>query len=218
MEHLSRDGVCLVLAVSLFVLNSNKASAAPVSFSREVLPILSDRCFHCHGPDPGHRKADLRLDDEAAARTVLTPGDLDKSDLWQRIISPDEDELMPPPDSHRKPLNEAERDTLKRWIEEGAVWGKHWSFEKPVRPVVPAGADHPIDAFVRAKLKEEGLSPAPPAPAHTQLRRLSFALTGLPPGAVSGERSSVNSGTETPITDSPPRKNHRLPSHLSPPR
>jgi hypothetical protein len=165
----------------------NAVARDQVNFSREVLPILSDRCFHCHGPDPSHRKADLRLDDETHAKTAkdglagIVPGDLDKSEVWQRIISPDEDELMPPPDSHRKPLNEAERDTLKRWIEEGAVWGKHWSFEKPVRPAVPTGADHPIDAFVRAKLKEEGLSPAPPAPAHTQLRRLSFALTGLPP-------------------------------------
>ena len=192
---------------SLFLISSGVSSAAPVNFSREVLPILSDRCFHCHGPDPSHRKAELRLDDESHAKTAkdglaaIVPGDLDKSEIWQRIISPDEDALMPPPDSHRKPLNEAERDTLKRWIEEGAVWGKHWSFEKPVRPAVPAGADHPIDAFVRAKLEKEGLSPAPPAPVHTQLRRLSFALTGLPPGAVNGDPSSVIGGTEIPITD-----------------
>ena len=192
---------------SLFLISSGVSSAAPVNFSREVLPILSDRCFHCHGPDPSHRKAELRLDDESHAKTAkdglaaIVPGDLDKSEIWQRIISPDEDELMPPPDSHRKPLNETERDTLKRWIEEGAVWGKHWSFEKPVRPAVPAGADHPIDAFVRAKLEKEGLSPAPPAPVHTQLRRLSFALTGLPPGAVNGDPSSVIGGTEIPITD-----------------
>ncbi len=184
---------------SLFLISSGGSSAAPVNFSREVLPILSDRCFHCHGPDPSHRKAELRLDDESHATTAkdglaaIVPGDLDKSEIWQRIISPDEDELMPPPDSHRKPLNETERDTLKRWIEEGAVWGKHWSFEKPVRPAVPAGADHPIDAFVRAKLEKEGLSPAPPAPAHTQLRRLSFALTGLPPSqsAISNPQSAI---------------------------
>lgn len=184
---------------SLFLISAGVSSGAPVNFSREVLPILSDRCFHCHGPDPSHRKADLRLDDETHAKTVkdglaaIVPGDLDKSEIWQRIISPDDDELMPPPDSHRKPLNEAERDTLKRWIEEGAAWGKHWSFEKPVRPAVPAGADHPIDAFVRARLKEEGLSTAPPAPAHTQLRRLSFALTGLPPSqsAIRNPQSAI---------------------------
>jgi len=168
------------LLVALAVTTS-ASSRDKIDFSREILPILSDRCFHCHGPDPSHRKADLRLDDESAARDALAPGDLAKSEVWQRIRSTDADEAMPPPDSHRKPLTEPERDLVKRWIEEGAVWGKHWSFETPVRPAVPTGADHPIDAFVRAKLKAEGLSPAPPAPLHTQHRRLSFALTGLPP-------------------------------------
>jgi hypothetical protein len=174
--------IALALNGGFLLFQTELCAFGPVNFSREILPILSDRCFHCHGPDPGHRKADLRLDDEAAAKAALSPGDLAKSEVWQRLISTDEDEVMPPPDSHRKPLTEAERERVKRWIEEGAVWGKHWAFEKPVRPAVPAGADHPIDAFVRAKLREEGLSPAPPAPAHTQLRRLSFALTGLPPG------------------------------------
>jgi len=193
----------LFIALPGFLLFSQTDLVAsdPVSFSRDILPILSDRCFHCHGPDPSHRKADLRLDDEAAAKAALSPGDLAQSEVWQRIISTDEDELMPPPDSHRKPLTEAERDRVKRWIEEGAVWGKHWAFEKPVRPTVPAGADHPIDAFVRAKLKEEGLSPAPPAPDHTQLRRLSFALTGLPPGSVISNQYSVNSASDRPITE-----------------
>lgn len=159
----------------------------PIRFSREILPILSDRCFHCHGPDPSHRKAGLRLDEEAAAKAekdglaAIVPGDPGRSEIWQRILSEDEDEVMPPPDSHRKPLTEDERNRVMRWIEEGAKWGRHWAFERPVRPAVPDGADHPIDAFVRAKLEKEGLSPAPPAPPHTQLRRLSFALTGLPP-------------------------------------
>lgn len=171
-----------------------------VSFSRDILPILSDRCFHCHGPDPSHRKADLRLDDEAAAREALSPGDLAGSEVWQRIISTDKDEVMPPPDSHRKPLTEAERARVGRWIEEGAVWGRHWAFGKPVRPAVPAGADHPIDAFVRAKLREEGLSPAPPAPEHIQLRRLSFALTGLPPAEspISNLQSHIESLLSSP--------------------
>ncbi len=197
----------LIALHGVFLLfQADLRGSAPVSFSRDILPILSDRCFHCHGPDPGHRKADLRLDDESAAKstrdgmTALVPGDLAKSEVWQRLISTDEDEVMPPPDSHRKPLTEAERDRVKRWIEEGAVWGRHWSFEKPVRPAVPAGAEHPIDAFVRARLKEEGLSPAPPAPAHTQLRRLSFALTGLPPVSVISNQLSVISASERPIT------------------
>lgn len=182
-----------------------------VNFGREILPILSDRCFHCHGPDPSHRKADLRLDEESAAKAThdgiaaIVPGDTAKSEVWQRIVSTDGDELMPPPDSHRTPLSDSEKDTVRRWIEEGAKWGKHWSFEKPVRPPVPAEAEHPVDAFVRAKLKAEGLESAPPASPHTQLRRLSFALTGLPPGAAISDRLSVISGSEKPNTD------HRLP-------
>ena len=159
-----------------------------VSFSREVLPILSDRCFHCHGPDASHRKAKLRLDIESEAKRdrgdyfVVAEGDLKASDLWYRIITEDGDELMPPPDSHRKPLTADERDIMRRWIEQGAKWGKHWAFENPARAEVPDLAKHPIDAFVRAKLEEQGLSHSPPTEAHTQLRRLSFDLTGLSPG------------------------------------
>lgn len=158
-----------------------------VSFSREVLPILSDRCFHCHGPDPSHRKAKLRLDLEDDVKRdrdgsfVVAPGDLKASELWSRLITDDEDDLMPPADSHRKSLTETERDLIRRWIEEGAEWGTHWAFEKPARPAVPDLATHPIDAFVKANLQREGLVLSPPAPSHTQLRRLSFSLTGLPP-------------------------------------
>ncbi|MFK5924762.1 MAG: DUF1549 domain-containing protein, partial [Verrucomicrobiota bacterium] len=163
------------------------AEKKKVNFSREVLPLLSDRCFHCHGPDDSHRKAELRLDQEDEAKRdreglrMLVPGDLEASEFWQRISSDDQDELMPPPDSHRKPLSEKERATLRQWILEGAQWGKHWAFEKPQRPAVPTLSKHPIDAFVQQKLKAEGLKSSPPAHAHTQLRRLSFDLTGLPP-------------------------------------
>ena len=180
----------LILCILLFGTSAFSIRAAEpvgVSFSREVLPILSDRCFHCHGPDPGHRKADLRLDEESEARRdrdglkVVVPGSLSSSELWQRLVTDDEDKMMPPPDSHRKPLNQSEKAVIRRWIEEGAPWGKHWSFEKPVRPGVPDPGANPIDAFVRNKLEAEGISPAPQAPIHTQLRRLSFGLTGLPP-------------------------------------
>ncbi|MEO0415661.1 MAG: DUF1549 domain-containing protein, partial [Verrucomicrobiota bacterium] len=154
-----------------------------VDFSTQILPILSDRCFHCHGPDPSHRKAKLRLDLEDAAKAggILTAGSLVDSELWQRIISEDEDELMPPPDSHRKPISADERRLLRLWIEQGAEWGKHWAFEKPKKREVPAGADHPIDAFVRSKLAKVGVQGAGPAEHETLLRRLSFDLTGLPP-------------------------------------
>ena len=193
-EYLMPSGVSQrpILFIVIFGISAFSIRAAEpvgVSFSREVLPILSDRCFHCHGPDPGHRKADLRLDEESEAKRdrdglkVVVPGSLSSSELWQRLVTDDEDKMMPPPDSHRKPLNQSEKAVIRRWIEAGAPWGKHWSFEKPVRPSVPDPVANPIDAFVRKKLESEGISPAPQAPIHTQLRRLSFGLTGLPPTA-----------------------------------
>ncbi|MDF1861082.1 MAG: PSD1 and planctomycete cytochrome C domain-containing protein [Verrucomicrobiales bacterium] len=178
-----------LLAIVWSGMASSGTEDAPVSFSRDILPVLSDRCFHCHGPDPSHRKAKLRLDLEDEAKrdidgvSIIAPGDLDSSELWYRLVTEDEDELMPPPDSHRKPLTESERKLVRRWIEQGAVWGKHWAFEKPVRPPLPDPAAHPVDSFLRDRLAREGLEPSPPAPQHVQQRRLSFALTGLPPAA-----------------------------------
>jgi len=185
IPHRTNSSFVTVLAV---VICCTAAGAREkVSFSREVLPILSDRCFHCHGPDPSHRKADLRLDEEDEAKRdrdglkIIAAADPNASELWQRLITDDEDEIMPPPDSHRKALSDSEKDIVRRWIEEGATWGKHWSFEKPVRPTLSDAALHPVDYFVRKRLQGEGLAPAPPAPEKVQLRRLSFGLTGLPP-------------------------------------
>jgi len=184
---LHRTTFALTLLLASVSCGTIATAQDKVSFSREVLPILSDRCFHCHGPDPSHRKADLRLDDESEAKRdrdglkIIAVGDLTASELWQRLITDDEDEIMPPPDSHRKALSESERDIMRRWIEEGAVWGKHWAFEKTVRPTLSGPGLNPVDLFVRKRLEREGLSPAPPAPAKVQLRRLSFGLTGLPP-------------------------------------
>ncbi|MGB0580792.1 MAG: PSD1 and planctomycete cytochrome C domain-containing protein, partial [Limisphaerales bacterium] len=171
--------------VSALVLGAGTVvpAAEPLSFSRDVLPVLSENCFSCHGPDESHRKAGLRLDRRGAAveSGAIVPGYADKSELIHRIVTRDEDELMPPPDSHKKPLTPPQVKTLKRWIGEGAEWGRHWSFEKPRRPAPPIAGGHPIDAFVRARLKDENLAPAKRAPAHTQLRRVSYGLTGLPP-------------------------------------
>jgi len=161
--------------------------AEDIRFSRDVLPVLSDRCFHCHGPDAVHREADLRLDvrDSAVAArdgaAAIIPGKPDESELLRRITSHDPDVQMPPPASHRKPLSTREIETLRRWIAEGAVWGRHWAFERPVRPAVPAGEKHPIDAFVLSRLKEQRLEFSKPASRVTLIRRLSFDLTGLPP-------------------------------------
>lgn len=153
-------------------------AAEPVNFSRDVLPILSENCLSCHGQDESHRKADLRLDTREGALAVLKPGSPEASEFLQRILTEEADELMPPPKSHKPRLSVEQTGTLRRWIQEGAPWGKHWAFERPVKAPVQG---HPVDHFVRARLSKEGLSPSPEAAPHTLLRRLSFDLTGLPP-------------------------------------
>ncbi len=163
-----------------------------VSFSREVLPILSDYCFKCHGPDESGRQAELRLDTQEGAlavhegKAVVKPGDLAASELIKRILSTDPDEVMPPPTA-KHDLNPQQIETLKRWVAEGAVWGQHWAFEPlvlPTVPEVPAGFGtvvNPIDSFVLARLQREELAPSPVADKATLIRRLSLDLTGLPP-------------------------------------
>lgn len=162
-----------VVSLTLCLQGIPLVSSGAVNFSRDVLPILSDNCLSCHGQDEAHRKADLRLDTQEGARDVLHSGD-----FISRIVSDDPEELMPPPKSHKPKLSAAQIDTLKRWIDEGAPWGKHWSLEKPVKL---ATTGHPVDYFVNQRLQEEKLTLSPRAPAHTLLRRLSFDLTGLPP-------------------------------------
>ncbi len=162
------------------------AAAGKVDFSREILPVLSDNCFYCHGPDAKHRKADLRLDDETGAKephdgpAAIVAGQSSQSGLMARVLSKDPEELMPPPDSHKK-LTPAQIETLRRWIDEGAVWGEHWAFAPLTKPGVPADAAHPIDAFIRHRLATESLQPSPEADKATLLRRISLDLTGLPP-------------------------------------
>jgi hypothetical protein len=185
-------------ALALLLLAGLARAAAP-SFSRDVLPILSDNCFYCHGPDEAKRKAKLRLDTREGATAVhdsaaaIVPGDPLKSELLARVVSDDPEELMPPPKSHKPKLSAADAEVLRRWIEAGAPWGKHWAFERLERPAVPAnGETHPIDAFVAARLAQEGLTFSPEAPAHTLTRRVALDLTGLPPppGAAAALASS----------------------------
>ncbi|MEK0450437.1 MAG: hypothetical protein RL088_2705 [Verrucomicrobiota bacterium] len=171
------------LGILLSAISAGHAAAPDqVNFNQHIRPILSDKCFSCHGFDSKHRKADLRLDTPEGAYAdndgvkAIIPGKPDESEAWKRILSKDEDEVMPPPDSH-KTLNEAERALIKRWIEQGAKYQKHWSFEAPVKP---AGLDS-IDAIISARLNREGLKIAPQADKETLIRRVSFALTGLPP-------------------------------------
>ncbi len=169
------------------------AAETSVDFNREVRPILSDRCYGCHGPDADKgRKAGLRLDELAGAtkklksgEIAIVPGDLEKSAMAHRIISTDPEEVMPPPELHR-PLSASEKDILKRWIKQGAKYDPHWAFVSPRPHPVPTIADatwakDPLDAFIAAKADKVGLKPTLAADRTTLLRRASFALTGLPP-------------------------------------
>ncbi|WP_228714763.1 PSD1 and planctomycete cytochrome C domain-containing protein [Posidoniimonas corsicana] len=166
------------------------ASAGDVDFNRDVRPILSDACFHCHGRDAEHRKADLRLDawedpDSSAASDVISPGDPAASELIERIVTDDPGLRMPPPDSG-KTITPSQVETLKRWVASGAEYKRHWAFDPPQRPGPPVVKDrswvrNPIDAFVLARIEEEGLTPSAPADGPTLLRRLCLDLTGLPP-------------------------------------
>ncbi len=154
-------------------------------------PILADKCFHCHGPDPESRQAELRLDmwestdDLLGAVEEVVPGKPDESPLVARITSTDADERMPPADSG-KTLSPEQIATLRRWIAQGAEYKQHWAFVPPQRPELPKSATpswvrNPIDAFVLARLDQAGLHPSPPAEPLVLLRRLSLDLLGLPP-------------------------------------
>jgi hypothetical protein len=158
--------------------------AQTVEFNRDIRPILSDRCFACHGPDAGNRKSPLRLDGEAFAKRDLgrgrfgiVPGDPAKSLVYQRITSANNALRMPPQSAGHVALPEANIALLKRWIEQGAQWQAHWSFVPPSRPTAHAS----IDGFVRERLRREGLKPNAPAKPETILRRVHLDLTGLPP-------------------------------------
>jgi hypothetical protein len=159
------------------------ASAIPekIEFNRDVRPILSDNCFYCHGPDKNHRDGKMRLDirEEALAKEAFVPGKPEESELINRILTTDEDDLMPPPDSHKK-LTARDKEVLKRWIAQGAGYQLHWSYEKPVKAAIPAGTNG-VDVLVQKRLAEVGLKPSPEADRRTLIRRLYSDLIGLPP-------------------------------------
>ncbi len=163
------------------IATSSLANASDLQFNRDIRPILSENCFACHGPDAAHRKADLRLDDRdaATAARAIVPGQADQSLIIDRILSNDPDVVMPPPDSH-KTLSADQKETLRQWINDGAIYQKHWSYEPPRKPDVPADV-HPIDFLVQQRLQVVGLKQSPAADRRTLARRLSFDLLGLPP-------------------------------------
>ncbi len=167
----------LLLAAALALSFSAQAADA-VKFNRDVRPILSDKCFFCHGPDAKKREADLRLDvrEVAVEADAIVPGKPDESEMIKRILSTTPKEHMPPAKSKLAPLAPAEIETLRRWIAEGAVYEKHWSFNS-LKPVDAPG----LDALVEKALAGRGLKPQPEADRHTLIRRVSFDITGLPP-------------------------------------
>ncbi len=164
----------------------------PVEFSRDIRPLLSDRCYQCHGPDAAQRPSELRLDehDSALARlesggAAIVPGEAEQSVLYQRITSADASLRMPPEETG-KTLTAAEQRLIERWIKAGAPWGEHWAFERPRRTTPPAvnkgeKTRNAIDNFILAKLAKTGLPASPQADKETLIRRVTFDLTGLPP-------------------------------------
>ncbi|MCY2979140.1 MAG: DUF1553 domain-containing protein [Planctomycetota bacterium] len=180
-----------LLFVFILSVSPSLNAVEPIRFNQDVRPILSDKCFFCHGPDAAVRKADLRLDEreEAISSNAFVPGKPQESELLDRIRSHDPEKQMPPPTSKIGQLSEKDIAILERWISEGAVYEGHWSFLslQPVAVPIPVPIPdsdpqyQPIDAIVRDSLAKRGMTQQPPADRSTLIRRLSFDITGLPP-------------------------------------
>src|SRR5215470_4086056 len=207
-------GLMLICAGSLSGRRATAKVTETVSFNRDIRPIFSDTCFRCHGPDKNSRKAGLRLDirEEAIVKrksgvTPIVPGKPEESEIIRRIFASDELEQMPPKEAH-KALTAKQKELIRRWVAEGAIYEGHWAYQQISRPAVPeapalANAPvrnppirnppirnppirnppirNPIDAFIQARLAKEGLQPSPEADRRTLIRRVSLDLTGLPP-------------------------------------
>lgn len=191
--------ICLLVGVvAYFACNSSQgASSTPntVSYNFDIRPILSDKCFKCHGPDANKREAGLRLDIEASAFAALketkgafalVAGKPDASELFKRISSTEPDYMMPPPDSHLGVITPTEIELFRKWIKQGAKYERHWAFTAPKKPPVPKAihdvwAKNEIDNFIDAKLDQHGLEPSEEADKERLLKRLSLDITGLPP-------------------------------------
>ncbi len=175
----------------LLILSLARATGEDIDFGRDIRPILAGACFQCHGPDERKRKADLRLDtrdglyEDLGGYAAVVPGDLVKSELIARLTTDDEDERMPPPKS-KLTLTDRQISMLKRWVESGARWTGHWSFQPIVRPDLPLLNDKEwprgaVDAFVLARLEAAGLAPSSAESRERLIRRVTLDLTGLPP-------------------------------------
>ncbi len=210
----------IVAVVALLSLFCPGAHSAPVDYGRDVRPILSDKCYHCHGPDESGRKAKLRFDTKEGAfrlkdgAAVIIPGKSAESEIIFRVTSTDSEEMMPPPDSKLGRLTPSEVATLKRWIDEGAPFQTHWSFASLTPVALPAvtaklppgvAVRNPIDHLVFAGLTARKLLPQPEADRATLIRRVTFDLTGLPP---------TPAETEAFLSDNDPKAYERLVDRL----
>lgn len=205
----------LIVPACLAGLAAEGTSAADPDFTRDIRPILSENCFHCHGPDDGSRATELRLDTRAGLegriddQPVVAAGDPAASLLYQRITSTDPDVRMPPADSNRS-LTSEQIDLIRRWIAAGGDYREHWSLRPIAPPALPAvsrpeWAENPIDAFVLARLEREGLAPSPEAEPFRLLRRVTLDLTGLPP---------TPEELDAFLADSSPQAYERVVDHL----
>ncbi|MEI6536458.1 MAG: DUF1549 domain-containing protein, partial [Verrucomicrobiaceae bacterium] len=180
-----KSSILFSATLCLVTLNAHGAQGK-LLFNRDIRPLMSDTCFHCHGPDAKARKAELRLDirEEAlkpakSGAVPIVPGKPGESEVVKRLFTSDKDDLMPPEEAH-KTFTQEQKEIFRRWIAEGAEYEAHWSFIKPVKAAVPAAAN-PIDHLVRQRLQTLGLQMSPEADRRTLARRLSIDLVGLPP-------------------------------------
>ena len=189
MYPMLKKQMCLALGLA-YCLNS--ALSQPVDFESQIKPLLSDRCFTCHGPDENSRKADLHLYSREGAMSkldenlaIIMPGKPEASLLYKRLITDDPDELMPPPESNLA-LSTKEKELIRRWIIEGADWKEHWAFTQVNKPNLPKPRNsnwpkNEIDNFTLAKMESVKIKPSPKAKREKLIRRLSFDLIGMPP-------------------------------------
>ena len=163
------------------------ASAQKISFNRDVRPIITDKCFHCHGPDANNQESDFRLDTHEHALKAISAGNVEGSELHARIRAAADDESVMPPAEETRQLTDEEKDIIDRWVEQGAPFEGHWAFEPiPDSVSVPEAKDRrwpngDIDRFILDAITKEGLKPNAAAPKEKWLRRVTFDLTGLPP-------------------------------------
>jgi len=192
---------CAFAGSLIFVVGFAAAADRRVEYNRDVRPILAENCFACHGADSAARKADLRLDKrEVATKTAIVPNKPEKSPLVERVLSHDAEEVMPPPRTKKK-LTDAQKETLRLWIAQGAEYQSHWSLIAPKRPQPPQVKDEkwvktPIDRFILKGLEDAKLTPAPEADRRTLARRAALDFTGLPPDPADVDRFLADSSPE----------------------